>query len=400
MSSCASPISPPVDPSIAQSIEELPLSPSDVSLLSELRAELARLIPEYRSNRQNPDWLKKHKIPQVSHWRSGILSERFQDLPDDENVFGTTNDYLPPVFPWSTDYSALDSPWPDRLLIKYLRARSTNVTESALMFLRMCIWRDDYGTSECFRFLSQPWRRCWRSHVSNTFTHRDKDGRPVYWEKSGLIDAHHFSTVASVEETILTHVWFMEWQLQLLEVESIKRKKRVDQVGFIIDLNGCGLGHRKLASLFTSVASIDQNYYPEMLKVNFMINCPRIFPILWALVKPLLDKATTNKFHIHGYSGYQEALRELLGPENVPKEYGGECECRGSGISCLTEKHKQCWNHDPHSPEYNKEEADTAVKEEMENWKKRNGIGSNGEKINKEEQEKKKQQEKDELKQE
>jgi hypothetical protein len=59
-----------------------------------------------------------------------------------------------------------------------------------------------------------------------------------------------------------------------------------------------------------------------------MINSPRGFSTCWAVIKRFLDPATNEKISILGRN-YLPTLLALIPKENLPKRFGGECECPG-----------------------------------------------------------------------
>ena len=59
-----------------------------------------------------------------------------------------------------------------------------------------------------------------------------------------------------------------------------------------------------------------------------MINSPRGFSTVWAVIKRFLDPVTVEKIFILG-KDYQPHLLALIPKENLPKRFGGECECPG-----------------------------------------------------------------------
>lgn len=59
-----------------------------------------------------------------------------------------------------------------------------------------------------------------------------------------------------------------------------------------------------------------------------MINSPRGFSTVWAVIKRFLDPVTVEKISILG-KDYQSTLLALIPVENLPKRFGGQCECPG-----------------------------------------------------------------------
>ena len=69
-------------------------------------------------------------------------------------------------------------------------------------------------------------------------------------------------------------------------------------------------------------AKIDQDHFPERLGVLFIINAPRLFPTVWAAIKPLVDPRTVSKIQIVS-KNYQEKLLGNIDEDTLPPIFGG-----------------------------------------------------------------------------
>jgi len=97
----------------------------------------------------------------------------------------------------------------------------------------------------------------------------------------------------------------------------------------IMDLKGVGLG--KASSVYNYIqqaSGISQNYYPERLGKLYIINAPWGFSSVFSLIKRFLDPVTVNKIHVLGGS-YEKELLSQVPKENLPKMFGGSCQCQG-----------------------------------------------------------------------
>ena len=95
----------------------------------------------------------------------------------------------------------------------------------------------------------------------------------------------------------------------------------------IMDLQGVGL--TKVGSVYSYVkqaSAISQNYYPERLGKLYLINAPWGFSSVFSVIKSFLDPVTVQKIHVLG-TGYHEELEKQVPKENLPKAFGGICEC-------------------------------------------------------------------------
>lgn len=110
---------------------------------------------------------------------------------------------------------------------------------------------------------------------------------------------------------------------------SRKAGKLLETCCTIMDMKGVGVG--RIPSVYgylKSVSAISQDYYPERLGKLYIINAPWGFASVFSFVKSFLDPITVAKIHVLG-SGYQKDLLSQIPAENLPKEFGGDCECEG-----------------------------------------------------------------------
>ncbi len=108
-----------------------------------------------------------------------------------------------------------------------------------------------------------------------------------------------------------------------------KAGKLLETCCTIMDLKGVGVS--KVSSVYgyvKSASAISQNYYPERLGKLYLINAPWGFSGAFNFVKSFLDPVTVQKIHILG-SNYHAELLGQVPKENLPKQFGGDCECEG-----------------------------------------------------------------------
>ena len=110
---------------------------------------------------------------------------------------------------------------------------------------------------------------------------------------------------------------------------SRKAGKLLETCCTIMDLKGVGI--TSVPSVYGYVrqaSAISQNYYPERLGKLYLINAPWGFSSVFSAVKGFLDPVTVDKIKVLG-SNYQSELFAQVPKENLPKEFGGTCECQG-----------------------------------------------------------------------
>jgi hypothetical protein len=157
-----------------------------------------------------------------------------------------------------------------------------------------------------------------------------QDGRPIYVERLGNLDIKALYTITTQERLLKRLV--LEYERFLTErLPACSRTvgHPVETSCTILDLSNVGLSQFYRVKDFVNQASqIGQDRYPECMGKFYIINAPWAFSAVWAVIKPWLDEVTVSKIDILGYS-YKEKLLEQIPAENLPKEFGGLCDCEG-----------------------------------------------------------------------
>lgn len=97
----------------------------------------------------------------------------------------------------------------------------------------------------------------------------------------------------------------------------------------ILDLQNVSLSNfYRVKDYVSAASSIGQNRYPETMGKFYIINAPYLFSAVWAIIRPWLDEVSVSKIEIIG-SGYKDKLLAQIDAENLPKNFGGTCECPG-----------------------------------------------------------------------
>lgn len=232
----------------------------------------------------------------------------------------------------SDDLAAIVS---DDQCIRFLRARNLDLEKSSAMLTAWWKWWNSPlpGTTDTLPknvlpdSVEDPKEDVYTRICPHALIGEDREGRPAYWEKTGIISANFSDLkkcVRDEDELIVRHVRMNEINEARLVHQSSKHNKQVSKNIVIFDMNGLNMSPDFMGiRYFRKMLEIDQNYYPERLHRLYLINAPWFFTAIYALVSPWIDPVTAQKIQIIG-SDFLPALRESFDDENIPVDLGGK----------------------------------------------------------------------------
>lgn len=157
-----------------------------------------------------------------------------------------------------------------------------------------------------------------------------QEGRPIYVERLGQLDVKALYAITTPERQLQRLVYEYEKSIsERLPACSKAVGHPVETFCTILDLQNVSLANfYRVKDYVMAASSIGQDRYPETMGKFYIINAPWAFSTVWSFIKPWLDEVTVAKIDIVG-SGYKDKLAAQISPENMPKEFGGTCDCDG-----------------------------------------------------------------------
>ncbi|XP_038054799.1 SEC14-like protein 2 [Patiria miniata] len=209
----------------------------------------------------------------------------------------------------------------DHVLLRFLRARKFDLKSSETLFRSDVKWKSKMQTS---KLSSEDIPEVLKKYWPGGMCGYDKEGSPVCIDAIGRSDTKGLLYSAKTSDIIKHNIIIVERLYRLMEEQTLKLGRHVDGIIYIADLENLGLHHlwKPGVDVFNQCAALFEQHYPETLKMIFVINAPKFFPLAYSLVKPFLQEYTRRKVNVVG-SNWKEVLLRYIDADNLPVHYGG-----------------------------------------------------------------------------
>jgi hypothetical protein len=211
----------------------------------------------------------------------------------------------------------------DRFLNRWIRAREHDLTKAEQMLRTSLEWRqendiDDIHNWEIPRNILQDY--------PFVISGLDKEGCPV-----GIFPLGEWDVKKAVESGLRdTYIKYVDHIMGAQFGGTLRNKcgPNVDQVVIILDMKGYSFRQvtalKAVDAILETVRRFDLNY-PETLKLAVVINAPRIFSIIFGIIKPVLSAKTLSKVEIFNYDPekWMPFLSEFIPLSSLPTSFGG-----------------------------------------------------------------------------
>jgi len=214
----------------------------------------------------------------------------------------------------------------DHYLVKWLRARGMDVGKAEEMLKKSLEWRKENGIDTILETLK----------VSEHFLKAapfaylgidPETGCPLFLYVMGRADMRAHVEELGIEAMLQYNAYFMEYIHKVIFKEcSEKAGRPITQFIELMDLEGYNyyqLASSQTREMMTRMQVMFDSNYPEVVRHASMINAPKIFSVIFNLLKPFIAKATLDKVSIYGPNNWQAEVKERFPMELIPTHYGG-----------------------------------------------------------------------------
>jgi len=202
--------------------------------------------------------------------------------------------------------------------LKFLRAREGNLEKAEEMLRKSVKWRSDKNIGQFLKWKPPP-----KLEKDFGYTYRftgfTNEGTPVFWIPLG-----DFKSKECIENGLKEDM--LHWVYHFLE-EAVRFAKSLEesQVVFLLECKNLSVRqvlHREsMQILYGAFQDLEMNY-PEIIRTLYVVNAPKIFSIVYKLIKPILSARTISKIQIFDDDKkvWKEALMSKMPETSIPEE--------------------------------------------------------------------------------
>jgi len=226
----------------------------------------------------------------------------------------------------SVDVTLNEDQVSDHYLVKWLRARSLNVVKAEEMLRKSLQWREENGVDTILETLKVP-EHIMKKALIGYLGDDPVTGLPMLLVLEGRWDLAKDLEEIKEKDLIRLNIYFMEYiQKVILKKCSEKARRPITSFIEIMDLDFYDyrmLARSQCRNFIIKLHAMFDSNYPETVSHVSLINAPKLFFVLFNLLKPFIFESTLSKVFIYGNDNWQEEFGKRFPVELLPPKWGG-----------------------------------------------------------------------------
>lgn len=227
----------------------------------------------------------------------------------------------------------------DYYLLRWLRARQWQPEAAEKMLRDSLEWREKWGVDTTLKEWQAPEPLI--KYFPSGCCGFDKDGAPVLIVPFAGLDVwgmlHAVSRCDCIRQIIIT----LELHLATAAKQAAIHGQVAQKLTVIFDMEGFSMRQyawRPAGELIIALIQMYESNYPEILKICYIINAPRVFSLAFSVVKKFMHEYTISKIKIYGCDTkkWQAQLLSSIEPDQLPKHYGGTMVDEDGNPRCIS----------------------------------------------------------------
>ncbi|XP_039308482.1 SEC14-like protein 2 isoform X2 [Solenopsis invicta] len=156
----------------------------------------------------------------------------------------------------------------------------------------------------------------------------DKDGAPVIIVPFAGMDMYGTLHVISQKDFVKIMIKLLDDYLNIAREQAKTHGQIANQVTVIFDMEDFNLKQylwKPAGELIITFIQMYEANYPEILKMCYLINAPKVFAFAFSIIKKFMDDYTISKMQIikADPAKWKPAILELVPKDQLPAHYGG-----------------------------------------------------------------------------
>jgi len=222
----------------------------------------------------------------------------------------------------------------DYIILRLLRSKKYNIQETFKLFQEYINFTTKYQAFNLDKVQFPNFDKI-RLFYPHGFHKTTKEGNPVFIQNLGECKISDINRI--LPEPLLTqYILYKINEVEKIIFPSCSEKfdKKINQIYCVVDLLGLttSLMNKQIVEFINKLIKVCSIYYPGIMESLIFVNTSLVFRGIWTPCKYFYESETREKIKLLGFD-YKEELLKSIELENLPKFFGGMCNC--SPYGCL-----------------------------------------------------------------